>query len=160
VCGILGTYDIAVDAGRWAAVSDALAHCAPDAAGTWTGPDDAERVRLGHRRLSIIDLSAAANEPFVKDGLVLAFNGEIYNYRELRAELGGAGVSFRTGSDTEVLLEAWRRWGPASLRRLRGMFALALFYERQCTFTLARDRWVEYVTNTDVPATVVTTEGQ
>jgi asparagine synthase (glutamine-hydrolysing) len=160
VCGILGTYDIAVDAGRWAAMSDALAHRAPDAAGTWTGPDDAERVRLGHRRLSIIDLSAAANQPFVKDGLVLVFNGEIYNYRELRAELGGAGVSFRTGSDTEVQLEAWRRWGPASLRRLRGMFALALFDERQCTLTLARDRWVDYVTNTDVPATVVTTEGQ
>jgi asparagine synthetase B (glutamine-hydrolysing) len=117
VCGILGTYDIAVDAGRWTAMSDALAHRAPDAAGTWTGPDDAERVRLGHRRLSIIDLSAAASQPFVKDGLVLVFNGEIYNYRELRAELGGAGVSFRTGSDTEVLLEAWRRWGPASLRR-------------------------------------------
>ena len=99
-------------------MSDALAHRGPDAAGTWTGPDDAERVRLGHRRLSIIDLSAAANQPFVKDGLVLVFNGEIYNYRQLRAELGGAGISFRTSSDTEVLLEAWRRWGPASLRRL------------------------------------------
>jgi hypothetical protein len=65
VCGIVGTYDIAVDAGRWAAMSDALAHRGPDAAGTWTDPDDAERVRLGHRRLSIIDLSAAANQPFV-----------------------------------------------------------------------------------------------
>ena len=65
MCGILGTYDIAVDAGRWAAMSDALAHRGPDAAGTWTGPDDAERVRLGHRRLSIIELSAAANQPFV-----------------------------------------------------------------------------------------------
>jgi asparagine synthase (glutamine-hydrolysing) len=119
VCGILGTYDIAVDAGRWAAMSDTLAHRGPDAAGTWTGPDDAERVRLGHRRLSIIDLSAAAGQPFVKDGLVLVFNGEIYNYRQLRAGLGGAGISFRTSSDTEVLLEAWRRWGPASPRRLR-----------------------------------------
>jgi asparagine synthase (glutamine-hydrolysing) len=141
MCGILGTYDIAVDAGRWAAMSDALAHRGPDAVGTWTGPDDAERVRLGHRRLSIIDLSAAANQPFVKDGLVLVFGGEIYNYRQLRAELGGAGISFRTSSDTEVLLEAWRRWGPASLRRLRGMFAFALFDERQGTLTLARDQF-------------------
>jgi hypothetical protein len=65
VCGILGTYDIGVDAGRWAAMSDALGHRGPDAAGTWTGPEGAERVRLGHRRLSIIDLSAAANQPFV-----------------------------------------------------------------------------------------------
>src|SRR6188472_3005162 len=122
MCGILGTYDLAVDAGRWAAMSDALAHRGPDAAGTWTGSGDAERVRLGHRRLSIIDLSAAADQPFVKDGLVLVFNGEIYNYRELRAELSGAGVRFRTNSDTEVLLEAWRRWGSTSLCRLRGMF--------------------------------------
>ncbi len=103
-------------------------------------PDDTERVRLGHRRLSIIDLSAAANQPFVKDGLVLVFNGEIYNYRQLRAELGGAGVSFRTSSDTEVLLEAWRRWGPASLRRLRGMFAFALFDERHTTATSTATR--------------------
>jgi asparagine synthetase B (glutamine-hydrolysing) len=140
VCGIVGTYDIALDAGRWAAVSDALAHRGPDAAGTWTGPDDAEWVRLGHRRLSIIDLSAAANQPFVKDGLVLVFGGEIYNYRQLRAELGGAGISFRTSSDTEVLLEVWRRWGPASLR-LRGMFAFALFDERQGTLSLAGDQF-------------------
>jgi asparagine synthase (glutamine-hydrolysing) len=75
VCGILGTYDIALDAGRWAAMSDALGHRGPDAAGAWTSPDDTERVRLGHRRLSIIDLSAAANQPFVKEGLVLVFNG-------------------------------------------------------------------------------------
>ena len=70
---------------------------------------------------------------------MLVFNGEIYNYRQLRAELSGAGVSFRTTSDTEVLLEAWRRWGAASLRRLRGMFAFALFDERQGALILARD---------------------
>jgi asparagine synthase (glutamine-hydrolysing) len=160
VCEILGTDDIALDAGRWAAMSGDLGHSGPDGAGTWTGPDDTERVRLGHRRLSIIDPSTAANQPFVKDGLVLVFNGEIYNYHQLRAELGGAGIGFGTSSDTEVLLEAWRRQGPASLRRLRGMFAIALFDELQCTLTLARDRWVDYVTNPDVPVTVVTTKGQ
>jgi asparagine synthase (glutamine-hydrolysing) len=137
----LGTLDLAIDAGRWAAMSDALAHRGPDAAGSWTGPDGSERVRLGHRRLSIIDLSAAANQPFVKDGLVVVFNGEIYNYRQLQAELRRAGVGFRTSSDTEVLLEAWRRWGPASLQRLRGMFAFALFDERTGTLTLARDQF-------------------
>ena len=98
-------------------------------------------MRLGHRRLSIIDLSDAANQPFVKDGLALVFCGELYNYRQLRAELGAAGTVFRTSSDTEVLLEAWRRWGPASLRRLRGMFAFALFDEREGTLNLARDQF-------------------
>src|SRR5262245_60264268 len=122
-------------------MSDALAHRGPDAAGTWIGPGSAERVRLGHRRLSIIDLSAAANQPFVKDGLILVYGGEIYNYRQLRAELEGDRISFRTNSDTEVLLEAWRRWGLASLRRLRGMFAFAVFDECRDTLTLARDQF-------------------
>jgi asparagine synthase (glutamine-hydrolysing) len=142
VCGILGAYGVATaDDQVVAAMSDAIAHRGPDAAGTWTSPDDAQRVRLGHRRLSIIDLSDAANQPFVKDGLVLVFCGEIYNYRELRTELRAAGTGFRTDSDTEVLLEAWRRWGPASLRRLRGMFAFALYDEGQGTLTLARDQF-------------------
>jgi glutamine phosphoribosylpyrophosphate amidotransferase len=142
VCGILGAYNVAaVDDQCIAAMSEAIAHRGPDAAGTWNSPDEAHRVRLGHRRLSIIDLSAAANQPFVKDGLVLVFCGEIYNYRELRSELRAAGTGFRTDSDTEVLLEAWRRWGPASLRRLRGMFTFALFDERQGTLTLARDHF-------------------
>ena len=142
MCGILGAYGVAtVDDQVVAAMSDAIAHRGPDAAGTWTSSDDAHRVRLGHRRLSIIDLSDAANQPFVKDGLVLVFCGEIYNYRELRAELRDAGTGFRTDSDTEVLLEAWRRWGPASLRRLRGMFAFAIYDERRGTLTLARDHF-------------------
>jgi asparagine synthase (glutamine-hydrolysing) len=142
VCGILGAYGVAtVDDQVVAAMSDAIAHRGPDAAGTWTSADDARRVRLGHRRLSIIDLSDAANQPFVKDGLVLVFCGEIYNYRELRAELRDAGTGFRTDSDTEVLLEAWRRWGPASLRRLRGMFAFAIYDEHRRTLTLARDHF-------------------
>lgn len=122
-------------------MSQAIAHRGPDAVGAWRGPGDPPRVRLGHRRLSIIDLSDAANQPFVKDGLALVFCGEIYNYRELKAELRAGGTSFRTDSDTEVLLEAWRRWGPGSLRRLRGMFAFALFDERQGTLTLARDHF-------------------
>ena len=141
MCGILGTYGLRISAAQLAAMSTAIAHRGPDAEGTWTSADEGGRLRFGHRRLSIIDLSAAANQPFVKDGLVLVFCGEIYNYRELRAELAAVGTSFRTHSDTEVLLEAWRRWGPASLRRLRGMFAFAIFDEHEGTLTLARDQF-------------------
>ena len=141
MCGILGTYGLTTSAAQLAAMSTAIAHRGPDAEGTWMSADEGGRLRFGHRRLSIIDLSAAANQPFVKDGLVLVFCGEIYNYRELRAELAAVGTSFRTQSDTEVLLEAWRRWGPASLRRLRGMFAFAIFDEHEGTLTLARDQF-------------------
>jgi asparagine synthase (glutamine-hydrolysing) len=91
-------------------------------------------VRLGHRRLSIIDLSDAASCSS-RTGWCWCVCGEIDSYRELKAELGAAGTGFRTDSDTEVLLEAWRRWGPGSLRRLRGMFAFALNDERQGTLT-------------------------
>ncbi|HET8914205.1 MAG TPA: asparagine synthase (glutamine-hydrolyzing), partial [Propionibacteriaceae bacterium] len=137
----MGTYDLSSSAGQLDAMSAAIAHRGPDADGTWKSSENARQVQLGHRRLSIIDLSAAANQPFVKDGLALVFGGEIYNYRELRAELQSTGSSFRTNSDTEVLLEAWRRWGPASLSRLRGMFAFAIFDEHDGTLTLARDQF-------------------
>ena len=96
---------------------------------------------LCHRRLSIIDLSSAANQPFEKDGLILIFNGEIYNYRQLQSELRPAGATFRTSSDSEVLLEAWRHWGPASLDRLRGMFAFALYDTVNRRLVLARDHF-------------------
>ena len=96
-------------------------------------------LQLAHRRLSIIDLSAAADQPFGKDGLHLSYNGELYNYRELRDILRGRGVRFRTESDTEVVLECWRHWGPAGLPRLRGMFAFALYDERAAALTLVRD---------------------
>ena len=82
-------------------------------------------MQLGFRRLSIIDLSAAADQPLRKNGLTLVYNGELYNYKALRAELIGRGIRFGTESDTEVVLEAWRCWGPAALGRFRGMFAFA-----------------------------------
>ena len=96
-------------------------------------------MQLGHRRLSIIDLSSAADQPLTKHGLTLVYNGELYNYRALRAELVSRGVRFVTKSDTEVVLEAWRAWGPEALRRFRGMFAFALFDERSGELILARD---------------------
>src|ERR671931_4566 len=79
-------------------------------------------------------------QPMVSDGLVLTYNGELYNAPELRAELAAAGVRFRGTSDTEVLLEAWRRWGTECLPRLRGMFAFGIFDERTGDLVLARDQ--------------------
>src|SRR5438270_2935163 len=98
-------------------------------------------VLFGHRRLAIIDLSEAARQPMsTPDGRFhLSFNGEIYNYREIRAELKNLGHSFRTSSDAEVLLEGWRRWGKALLPRLIGMFAFAVFDSEQASVLLARD---------------------
>jgi asparagine synthase (glutamine-hydrolysing) len=96
-------------------------------------------VHLGHVRLSIIDLSAAANQPLSKNGLTLVYNGELYNYRELRADLKALGVRFVTESDTEVVLEAWRAWGAEALSRFRGMFAFALIDEMTGDLVLARD---------------------
>jgi asparagine synthase (glutamine-hydrolysing) len=119
-------------------MADRIAHRGPDAAGLADLAPDAS-VQLGHRRLSIIDLSTASDQPFVKDGLHLSYNGELYNYRELRNILRGKGVRFSTESDTEVVLEAWRHWGRDALPRFRGMFAFALYDERRAALTLVRD---------------------
>jgi asparagine synthase (glutamine-hydrolysing) len=98
-------------------------------------------VLFGHRRLAIIDLSEAARQPMsAADGRFhLIFNGEIYNYQEMRAELKNLGHTFRTSSDAAVLLERWRRWGKALLPRLTGMFAFAVFDHEQASVLLARD---------------------
>jgi asparagine synthase (glutamine-hydrolysing) len=120
-------------------MTERIAHRGPDADGTWNHEDDRVSIQLGHRRLSIIDLSAAADQPLSKGGLTIVYNGELYNYKELRAELATRGTSFVTSSDTEVVLEAWRHWGPASLSRFRGMFAFALVDEKTGELFLARD---------------------
>jgi asparagine synthase (glutamine-hydrolysing) len=116
-----------------------IAHRGPDASGVWSHEHGQVSVHLGHRRLSIIDLSAAADQPLRKGSLTLAYNGELYNYRELRAELIGAGAGFTTESDTEVVLEAWRHWGPKALDKFRGMFAFALADTDSGELILARD---------------------
>jgi asparagine synthase (glutamine-hydrolysing) len=139
MCGITGCYQQADGQKLVDIMTDRIAHRGPDAAGTWSHHDDGVAMHLGHRRLSIIDLSAAANQPMSKDGLTLVYNGELYNYRELRTDLTARGVRFRTDSDTEVVLEAWRAWGAAGLRRFRGMFAFALADERTGELVLARD---------------------
>jgi asparagine synthase (glutamine-hydrolysing) len=138
VCGIAGAFLQPDGAELVRSMTERMSHRGPDATRvTDLMPDRA--VQLGHRRLSIIDLSIEANQPFVKDGLHLTYNGELYNYRELRQTLAGQGVRFRTESDTEVVLECWRRWGSDGLNQLRGMFAFAIYDERSNSLTLARD---------------------
>jgi len=122
-----------------------IEHRGRDDEGVWTSqPIDAEerRVCLGHRRLSIIDTSSAGHQPmFSADGgLVVILNGEIYNYRELREHLTAKGHRFRTQTDTEVLLAAWAEWGDECLSRLNGMFAFALWDDKDHALYLVRDR--------------------
>lgn len=146
MCGIVGILRQRpeaepIDAGRLAAMRDSMAHRGPDGSGLWIDPDG--RIGLGHRRLSIIDLDQRANQPMVSaDGrFALSFNGEIYNYREIRRDLEAAGVTdWSTSSDSEVLLKAFRRWGIECLKRLRGMFAFALWDAANAALWLVRDR--------------------
>src|ERR1700733_5206161 len=126
MCGIAGCYQQSDGRKLTDVMTDRIAHRGPDADGVWSHEDAQVSVHLGHRRLSIIDLSAAADQPLRKGSLVLCYNGEPYNFRELRQLLQKAGAAFATTSDTEVVLEAWRYWGPAALERFRGMFAFAL----------------------------------
>jgi asparagine synthase (glutamine-hydrolysing) len=119
----------------------ALRHRGPDDEGYWADPPAGYAV--GHRRLSIIDLSPLGRQPMASwhGRYVVAFNGEIYNFRELRAELEGLGEPFRGGSDTEVMLAAFSRWGVLDgMRRLAGMFALALWDREEQALHLVRDR--------------------
>ncbi|HMH44042.1 MAG TPA: hypothetical protein VK557_11205, partial [Pyrinomonadaceae bacterium] len=126
------------------AMLTAIEHRGRDDEGVWTSAsiNDELRACLGHRRLSIIDTSNAGHEPMISpDGrFVITFNGEIYNYRELRVELAAKGHQFRTQTDTEVLLTAWQQWGEAALPRLNGMFAFALWDDRERSLFLVRDR--------------------
>lgn len=120
-------------------IRDAMRKRGPDGDGAWLGAYG--RIVMGHRRLSIIDLSESGTQPMVGiDGdAVIVFNGEIYNYRFLRKRLEAQGVKFRSNTDTEVILEMYRRDGPAMLASLRGMFALAIWDERRKGLLVARD---------------------
>lgn len=141
MCGIAGIFHLStpkpVDPARIERMCAAMPHRGPDGQGVWTAPG----VGLGHVRLSIIDLAGSPQPMASSDGrAMLVFNGEIYNYRELREELRGAGFEFRTDGDSEVILAAWQRWGPDCLPRLNGMFAFAIHDLGQRTLFLARDR--------------------
>jgi asparagine synthase (glutamine-hydrolysing) len=144
MCGIAGLISVNPEA-RISEMLLSIEHRGRDDEGIWTsaGNDEAgRRACLGHRRLAIIDTSAAGHQPMLSpDGrFALTFNGEIYNYRVLREELQSRGYRFRTDTDTEVLLAAFSEWGPDCLPRLNGMFAFAIWDERERTLTVARDR--------------------
>jgi asparagine synthase (glutamine-hydrolysing) len=139
VCGIAGCYQQVDGETLIGPMSRMLAHRGPDDHGMFHFQQGQVSCQLAHRRLSIIDLSAGGHQPFTRQGLTLCYNGELYNYVSLRRELVASGSVFQTASDTEVVLEAWLRWGPDALRRFRGMFALAIFDERSGSLALARD---------------------
>lgn len=120
-------------------MTDAISHRGPDGEGQWIEGC----VGIGHRRLAIIDLSPAGHQPMISADhrWVLTYNGEIYNFRELRMELEAEGVWFRSQTDSEVVLYALARWGPDALLRFNGMFALALWDRQERSLLLARDRY-------------------
>lgn len=143
MCGIAGILSRDESAVRRsiAAMISAQRHRGPDGCGDEITPSGVGHLGLGHTRLAIIDLSETGTQPMIhpRTGAVLIFNGEIYNFLDLRKELIAKGISFRGTSDSEVLLHALSEWGPAALERLHGMFALAYYDPRDNTLLLARD---------------------
>jgi asparagine synthase (glutamine-hydrolysing) len=142
MCGIAGIVHLdggSVERERVARMNVAQRHRGPDGEGVWSG----DGVALGHRRLTIIDLSEQAGQPMISpDGrFVITYNGEVYNYRELRAELEAGGRRFRTASDTEVVLAAYETWGADAVSRFNGMWALAIWDTVERTLFCSRDRF-------------------
>lgn len=129
--------DSPIDRERFNKARDTMYHRGPDAAGTFILGEG--YIALGHRRLSIMDLSDAANQPMKLDNLFVTFNGEIYNYPELRIILQGKGCQFKTHCDTEVLLHGYRVWGKSICKYLKGMFAFAIWDDAEKEIFMARD---------------------
>jgi asparagine synthase (glutamine-hydrolysing) len=141
LCGIVGIFDprgkAPIEAELLSRMNRTQRHRGPDGEGMHLAPG----IGLAHTRLAIIDRDTGAQPMFNEDrSVVVVYNGEIYNFRDLRADLGGRGHRFATASDTEVIVHAWEEWGAACVRRLRGMFAFALWDQRQRILFLARDR--------------------
>lgn len=136
MCGISGFIDPRKSRHDLLALQKCLHHRGPDAKGIFFE----DNVGLAHNRLSIIDLSDSANQPFLFDNLVLVYNGEIYNYAEIRADLEKAGYFFNTHSDTEVLVKGFHCWGIDVLKKLIGMFAFAVYNKTTRELYLAKDR--------------------
>ncbi len=142
MCGLAGLFHLEtpkpVSPERVRAMIDAQAHRGPDGSGVWTAPG----VGLGHLRLSIIDVAGSPQPMTTQDGqLTIIYNGEVYNYAEIRAELRALGHSFHTAGDTETILLGYRQWGAGVLERLNGMFAFAIHDTRANSLFLARDRF-------------------
>ena len=143
MCGITGVFRFgqSIEYGQVKAFNDALTHRGPDAQELYFSVD--KQLALGHCRLSIVDLDESANQPFLSDDkrYALTFNGEIYNFFELRKELQQLGAHFRTDSDTEVLLNAYQTWGKDCLGKLNGMWAFAIWDNHKRELFLSRDRF-------------------
>ena len=146
MCGIAGLWNLGstrveLPDARVERMMHPMSARGPDDRGTWSAPDN--NLALGHCRLSILDLSSAGHQPMVsEDGrCVIVYNGEVYNFRELRQELEDLGLRFRSGTDTEVVLAAYRRFGPDCLSRFIGMFAFAIWDGDHNVLFLARDRF-------------------
>jgi asparagine synthase (glutamine-hydrolysing) len=139
VCGLCGVVELAAPADRDAVESmlECIAHRGPDGRGVFS----ANGICLGHLRLAIIDLSDAGAQPFAQDGMQLVHNGEIYNYLELREDLRARGHRFRSETDTEVVLAAYREWGERCVERFNGMWAFAIWDEARRTLFASRDRF-------------------
>jgi asparagine synthase (glutamine-hydrolysing) len=142
MCGITGFVDFNSKSSKETIelMSGSLSHRGPDGQGTSIHQLDTCQVGLGHRRLSIIDLSSHAGQPMEFDGLHIVFNGEIYNYQDIKDELIRLGHRFITKSDTEVILHAWRQWGEGCIDQWRGMYAITLFDEQSKELICIRDR--------------------
>ncbi len=141
MCGICGIYDprssSEPDQNLLDRATDLMTHRGPDDRGTWSD----HGIGLGHRRLAVIDPEGSPQPMHSTDGrYVISYNGEVYNFAELRRELEGEGIEFRTKGDTEVVLEALAKWGVEALQRFSGMFALALWDKKERSILLARDR--------------------
>ncbi len=142
MCGIAGFIDFKKRSTEetLAKMSCAVPHRGPDGQGVYLKETPDAAIGLGHRRLSIIDLSHAADQPMHYQGLHLIFNGEIYNYNEIRESLIALGHQFKTHSDTEVILHAWKEWSEDSIHQWRGMFSIALYDEEKNELICIRDR--------------------
>lgn len=140
MCGIVGTIGTYVDRSEIEKMLTCLAHRGPENEGVWISPR--HTVGLGHRRLAIIDISPSGNQPmqFSKGRYTITFNGEIYNYQELKKDLEVLGCNFISSSDTEVLLAAYATWGKECLKKLNGMFSFAIWDDQEEELFAARDR--------------------
>ena len=144
MCGIAGYIGkFSIDAHNLKETSKVLNHRGPNGDGLYTHRCQDNNVALVHRRLSIIDLDDRSNQPFIYNGTILVFNGEIYNYIEVRRNLEGLGHVFKTKGDTEVLMHALCQWGENALDKLEGMWAFAWYNEKKGTLILSRDRFGE-----------------
>jgi asparagine synthase (glutamine-hydrolysing) len=142
MCGVVGFFERNTRNKRETLhrMMQSLSHRGPDADGEFFYTEENGQVALGHRRLSIIDLDHASNQPFIFKDLTIVYNGEVYNFSDIRAELKSLGYEFQTQGDTEVILKAFDQWGIASVDKFRGMFAFCIYDKGKNKAYLVRDR--------------------